>query len=178
MFEWLNQNKLKLNVKKTKCMIINSRRRLSDVQVFINGDEIERVDCMKYLGVMIDSKLTLNENAIYACKKLAKKIGLFGRIAKNLTFVARMNVYNRSIISPHFDFCSSLLMSSNQQCRAKLQRLQNRAIRVILRCSKYTSTALMYEALNIMNVKPRLFFNTLKMVYKIKHGLVWIGIHL
>lgn len=120
--------------------------------MFINGERIEMVNSMKYLCVMIDSKLTLNENALYVCKKLAKKIGLFGRIAKNLTFSARMNVC-RSIISPHFDFCSSLLMSSDQQSRTKIQRLPNRAIRVVLRCSKYTNTALMYETLDIMNVK-------------------------
>lgn len=169
--DWLNSNKLKLNVKKTKCMLINNKSGFNDVDVLIDGEKIEKVNNFKYLGIMIDRKLTLNENVNFVCKKLAKKIGFFGRIAKNLTFVARVNVY-KSIIAPHFDFCSSLLLQTSQHCLNKLQRLQNRAIRVILRCSRYSNTEMMYEALHLMNVRQRLVFNTLKLVFKIKNGMV------
>lgn len=168
---WLDSNKLKLNVQKTKCMLINSRSRLNDVEVFINDEKIERVYSFKYLGVMIDHKLTMNENIQFVCKKLAKKIGFFSRIARNLTFAARLNVY-KTIILPHFDYCSSLLMSTNQQYLTKLQRLQNRAIKIVLRCSKFTRSTSLYEALDCMNVRQRLKFNTAKLIFKIKHGLV------
>lgn len=102
---------------------------------------------------------------------MAKKIGFFGRIAKNLTFAARLNVY-KSIIASHFDFCASLLLPTTQECLNKIQCLQNRAIRIILQCRRYTSTSWMYNVLELMNVRQRLTFNTLKLVFKIKHGLV------
>lgn len=152
-------------------MLINNRSRQSDVEVLINGERIERVYNFKYLGVMIDHKLTMNENIQFVCKKLAKKIGFFSRIARNLTFSARLNVY-KSIISPHFDYCSSLLLPTSQQNITKMQRLQNRAMKIVLRCGKFTTSNTLYEVLDCMNVRQRLQFNTLKLIFKIKHGLV------
>lgn len=37
-------------------MLINNKNKSNDVEVFINGDKIEKVQSFKYLGVMIDHK--------------------------------------------------------------------------------------------------------------------------
>lgn len=42
----------------------------------------------------------INESARYVCKKVAKKIGFFGRIAENLTFAAKITVYKSIILHP------------------------------------------------------------------------------
>lgn len=169
---WLNINKLKLNVKKTKSMLVNKKNgSIDDVQLTMNGETLEKVECIKYLGVMIDCKLNLNDNINYVCKKVAKKIGCMGRVSKNLTPSARLNVY-RSIIAPHFEFCSSLLFAANKGQMDKMQKLQNRALRVILRCSRDTSIHVMLGKLQLMSVKQRIFVGTMKMIFKIKHGLV------
>lgn len=168
---WLNLNKLKVNVDKTKCMIIRKNNVRADVVIRLCGETIENVECIKYLGVVVDRKLTLNDNVLFVVKKVAKKINFFGRIAKNLTFAARVQVH-KSIISPHFDYCATLLFSANREYIKKLQTLQNRALRVILKCNRYTRSTKMLEALQLMNVSQRIRMVTLRMVYKIKHGLV------
>ena len=52
---WLRINCLTLNSKKTKCMLIGSKRRLKKSKLNLNhlGTEIEQVDSFKYLGVFI-----------------------------------------------------------------------------------------------------------------------------
>lgn len=52
---WLNVNKLKLNIDKTKFMVINSRKNsdLDNICIVIDGSEVERVIQFKYLGVII-----------------------------------------------------------------------------------------------------------------------------
>lgn len=72
--DWLSVNKLKLNIKKTKCMLINNKDKTIDFEIIINGVKIENVQSFKYLGVIIDNKLSLNENVLNVCKKVAKKI--------------------------------------------------------------------------------------------------------
>jgi hypothetical protein len=65
---WCKENYLDLNVKKTKEMVIDFRRNPDSVPVlFIDGTKVERVGEYKYLGTIIDSKLTFtpNTNAIH-----------------------------------------------------------------------------------------------------------------
>jgi hypothetical protein len=61
--DWLKFNKLKFNVSKTKFMIIDSERSSATDQALltIDGDQIEEVQSMKYLGVQIENKLAFKE---------------------------------------------------------------------------------------------------------------------
>ena len=59
---WLNADKLSLNIGKTKFMIIGSRQRMSvthsDIAIMIRDREINRVDVINSLCVYIDSHLS------------------------------------------------------------------------------------------------------------------------
>jgi len=57
--DWFKVNKLSLNVKKTN-YILFGRKFLTPSgahNVFIDGQQIDRVQCTKFLGVFIDEKL-------------------------------------------------------------------------------------------------------------------------
>lgn len=168
---WLKANKLKINEQKTKVMQLQGGRGINSVNLTINGVELETVNCIKYLGIMIDNKVNLKENIQLVCKKVARKIGLFSRISKNLTYKARVSVY-KSIIAPHFDYCASLLLIANKSEMDKMQKLQNKAMRIILRCRRDTNIKSMLDKLAIMSVKQRIWFQTLKLVHKIKNEMV------
>ncbi len=63
--QWLNMNKLTLNMKKTKFMIFGSRtglRLCGNIPIIINGDAIEQVSEFKYLGVYLDETLTFEKH--------------------------------------------------------------------------------------------------------------------
>lgn len=170
---WLNANKLKLNVAKTKYMVINNRKKsdMDDICVSIAGSEIDQVSVYKYLGMMIDNRLNMKAHIEYASKKIAKKVGFLARISRRLPMQHRILLY-KSIIAPHFEYCPSVLFTCDENQIAKLQKLQNRAMRVILRCKRSTSIELMADALCLMTVKQRLVFQTMLMVFRIKHQMV------
>jgi hypothetical protein len=88
---------------------------------------------MKYLGVEIDEKLNFKRHVDTKLKKMGKKVGFLGRIQEKLTKTAKMTIYN-SIISPHQDFCSSILFLFNEEDLNRLQVIQNGAMKKILRC--------------------------------------------
>lgn len=68
--EWLKWKKLQLNIAKTKCMVVTTRRTI-DCRgcVLMDGGLVERVETMKYLGVMLDDKLNFNEHIDYTIRK-------------------------------------------------------------------------------------------------------------
>ena len=137
----------------------------------MHGEELELVNDIKYLGVLIDYNLDFKQNVDYVCKKVAKKVGVLSRLASNLTMGARISIY-KAIIAPHFDYCSSLLFLSNQSAFDRLQILQNRVMRTVLKCRKLTPISFMLEALDWLSVKQRVYATTLTFVYKLRRGLL------
>lgn len=171
MYKWLNMNKLKLNTEKTKWMLINRKgpNHTCD-RIQIGKEKIEKVKQIKYLGVIIDDKLTFNQQIEATIKKVASKTNFMSRIKKKLTFETKKIIYN-SIILPSLDFCSTIYMSYTQAHINNLQKLQNRALRLILNCEYGTRTKFMLNELNMMSVKQRWIFNVLVFVYKMKNNL-------
>ena len=66
--QWCRENNLKLNVSKTKELVIDFRRgEVPPPPLVIAGDTVERVDSFKFLGTILSSTLSweLNSNNIY-----------------------------------------------------------------------------------------------------------------
>ena len=168
---WLENNRLKLNITKTKSMLIanqNSMKYFRDngLAFDIQGNSLDIVSEIKYLGVIIDSSLSFKRHIDYICKKISKKIGVLRRVSWYLSITSRKLVYN-SIILPHFTYCSTILYMANQTDLNRLQKLQNRAMRVILKCSIYTSISGMLDCLKWLNISQFIVYNVLIFIHKI-----------
>ena len=72
--DWLKFKKLKLNIGKTKYLIISSRVNIDNFRILIDSETIDRVREIKYLGVIIDDNLTLKYHIYNVIKKIAKNL--------------------------------------------------------------------------------------------------------
>lgn len=77
----------------------------------------------------------------------------------------------KSLISPHIEYCSTILFNLNQNEICKIQKLQNKAMRITLKCNRYTPIKLMLEVLNFMSIRQRVIFKTLDFIFKIKNKI-------
>ena len=77
---WLKANKLSLNVQKTFYMVFHrARMKNKDFDtsiVCMNGIKLERTDCFKYLGVILDSNITWTQHISYIKKNFLKVLAL------------------------------------------------------------------------------------------------------
>lgn len=112
----------------------------------------------------------MKANIDYVCKKVGRKYVLMCRLGKYLTPWSKITIY-KSMISPHFDYCASLLFLANDGDLIQLQKLQNKIMRVILCCKRDTSTLWMLETLQWQSIRQRIIFNTLVMIHKVKCGI-------
>ena len=72
---------------------------------------------------------------------------------------------------PYFDQCSTVWSYMCKNHILRLQRLQNRAMRIILRLDKRAHVDPMLKKLNLLSVNQRLEYNTCIMMYKILHNI-------
>lgn len=172
LYEWLCGNKLKLNISKTKYMIIGNKNtsNLRD-KLYINNIEIERVKEMKYLGLILDEKLNFSSNCDYMEKKVSKKIGFMKR---SCTFVKRQYkiiVYS-TIIEPQFTYCASIIFLCTVTDLKRLQTLQNKAMRFILKKRLDTRIIDMLNELNWLSVYQACIYYTLILIFKMKNDML------
>ena len=85
----------------------------------------------KSLGVHIDQNLSWECHIQSICKKIASALGAVKRIRHLIPFNVLINVYD-SLIQPHFDYCNVVWTNCGIGLSDKLQRLQNRAARILM----------------------------------------------
>lgn len=171
LVKWLNSNQLKINLSKTVFMLIRNRRSKLNNKCIIKleDNQIKEVVETKYLGIIIDNFLSFDNNANYVANKFAKKINVLYRLNHNVSNYTTSMIY-KSIVAPHIDYCSSLMINYSQQKLDILQKLQNRAMRIILGVNKYTPIKDMLNALNWLSIRQRMIFNTCILIFKMVNG--------
>ena len=169
----MTSNRLILNQSKTKGLLFGTRQLLqtsSDyiLQIQAQGKDIERVTKFNYLGVMLDEQLHWKEHTDSICNKVNKRLGLLARIRSCLTLRAAKCVYN-TLIEPILCYTDTVWDELSATSRKTLQRLQNRAARIVLRrdSSKDTFNVLGWAGLETQRKRHKCV-----LVYKCLNNLV------
>ena len=138
---WLNGNKLSLNVAKTHSMLMSTKQKGSSLrsrnealELKIRENELEVVQKTEYLGVQIDCNLDWKEQIKAVSTKVSRAIG-FLKHAKSLLPVASLKTLYTGIVEPHFRYCCSVWGCAGSTYINQLQKLQNRAARMITNSS-------------------------------------------
>ena len=79
--EWFKANKLSLNISKTKYTFFHPQRKNDEIPLKlpilqINKTKIDRVECIKFLGVLLDECLTWRKHISCIENKISKNIGI------------------------------------------------------------------------------------------------------
>ena len=141
-------------------------------EILLGGVRIERVTKFEYLGVTLDQHMIWHEQVESIGKKVAKRLGILSRIRYYLTLEAANSIYN-TMIQPIFDYDTSWGVLS-EVCKNELQRLQNRAARIVLRRNR-TENCL--SSLNWLHLSTRMKIHRCILVFKILNNCVPVYIN-
>ena len=80
--KWLDGNRLSLNIDKTNFVVFHSPHKKIDDPVVIRfgRKKIRRENCVKFLGILLDSNLSWKYHVNELSKKLSRTIGIFYKI--------------------------------------------------------------------------------------------------
>ena len=102
---WLQTNKLTINVSKSHYMIFHRRRRKIDINnPSLNNTVLQRVNYTKFLGVIIDDGLKWTNHIAYVKNKIAKGFGIILRARKFFNRKTLLNLYH-AFIFPYLIYC-------------------------------------------------------------------------
>jgi len=153
MAVWLRANKLAVNISKTKYMIFRMKgkkvEQFPDIvynenepnQTFDNSlvtvleryyDNHPSRECRYYklLGINLDEHLTLDAHVDHICSKLTKYLYCIKQ-AKNIVSLNGMKSLYFALIHSHLTYCTSILSGITLANRARIEKVQKKAIRIM-----------------------------------------------
>ena len=83
--EWLNVNRLSLNIDKTKLLIFHSKKKkvvYDDISIKLNKIKLIPTDNVKYLGIFLDKNLAWDYQIKQLSKKLSRVNGVLYKLRK------------------------------------------------------------------------------------------------
>ena len=108
-------------------------------------------------------------------ERWSSAIGALRRIRSLISQSTAVQIYN-ALIQPHFDYCSPVWDGSSYLCE-KLQKLQNRAARVILQANCEVNSSLLLETLKWDQLSLRRRKHKAIMMFKSLNGLAPVCLH-
>lgn len=132
--KWAENNKIRFNKKKSQVMLVSRKkpRSVQKLNIYLGNGKIEQTSTIKYLGVLIDSRLTYNQHIQLITEKAQKLIHSLSRSAY-INWGLRSDVISiiyRGAILPLISYgvsvwIKALNVKSNIRRLTRIQRLIN-----------------------------------------------------
>ena len=165
---WLNLNKLSLNIDKSSFMIFTRKKLSMYSTVSMNGRALNRIYETTFLGVYIDSDLSWKVHVNYIKKKIAKGIGILSKARKTLNSQSLLTLYY-SFIYPYLSYCIEIWGACFNTYINRLFLQQKRIVRMISNCKRFTHTSPLFKKLRILTISKLYTYRTLLFWYKFEN---------
>jgi len=171
---WCDTNKLSINTSKTNYMIVKSaRKRDGQINIKIPTDynseiSIERKNCIKYLGVMIDDSISWKQHISFVCSRISRNTGIIAKLRHFLSVNQLKQIYY-NLIYPYLSYAIMAWGSAYTSHITKIQSKQNHIIRLIFFATTYgkdtASAKPLLNLLDVLTVKNVYYLHVLKFMH-------------
>ena len=163
---WLKINKLSLNINKTHfIMFQRGKSTMSIPDIIIDNQPIDKVEKTKFLGVVIDSKLSWKSHICLVAGKLSKSIGMIIKAREYLNRSALLTLYY-SFVYPYLTYCNHVWGCTYYTNLKQLFILQKKALRIMCGKRKRDSTENIFSELKILKFTDINAYLTGRFMYK------------
>ena len=169
---WMQGNKLSLNVSKTQSMLICTKAKHQKLKMAgdnlclnIRGNGLDAVQKVKYLGVQVDDSLDWKDQIKAMSSKVSKALGLLKHAKKFLPASSLRSLY-LSIVEPHFRYCCSMWECCGSSTLLQLQKLQNRAARILTNSTFDAPSSPLIRSLDWMTIADLISFESQQLAFK------------
>ena len=171
VLNWFELNEMKANDSKCHLIVANENKRkyTSKNLIYLQNAFLEDEDIVKLLGVYIDKDLSFGQHVNGLIKKGNQKLHALMRISRFLS-ADKLKLAMKTFIESQFNYCPLLWMCHNRTINGKINRLHERALRVVYKDNKLTFEELLDKDKSFTIHERNLQKLAIEM-YKIKHNL-------
>ena len=167
--KWLNSNKLSLNVNKSNFILFSNKKVEHELNIILDGKSLERVESTKFLGVIVDERLSWKQHIKYVKSKVSKAIGIITLCRKYFNCSTLVNLYY-AFVYPLLTYNIEVWGSAAQIHLSYLLKLQKRGVRIMTNSPSRAHTKDLFKRLEILPL-PKLYeMKLLLFLYKYRNS--------
>ena len=155
---WLSRNRLQMNVKKCSYTVFASKPWPEKYKFKLCGQFVGREDSPKFLGVVLDERLSFNRHVQHVKDKCASRLNVIKIISHKswkLNTNTLVSVY-RALIGSIIEYAAFISPTLSVSLAKDLQVIQNKAMRVIFRQPYDCPTNTLLDLSGLPRVSDRL----------------------
>ena len=165
---WFDENDLQANPEKFQFTLFG-KKKYEQLQISLDTHILTPMQEIKILGVTFDRDLTFSSHITKMCKRASSQLNALKRISYYLDIDSRLAAY-KSFIKCIFEYCPIVWMFCSIGNRTKLDKLQERALRIVYLDNTSTYEQLLCKA-NLQSLSEIRLKCMLIEVYKSFNGL-------
>ena len=167
VLEWVNANKLSLNILKTNYMLFSNTLRDLPGDILIDGTPLTKVSSSRFLGLTFDDKLNWKSHTLNICKTISRNIGIMNKLKYFFPSSTLCTLYF-SLVLPYLNYCIMAWGNSSQFHIDKITTLQKRALRIMHNTHIRAHTDPLFLKSKILKFSDLFYFQTGQFMYKLK----------
>mgnify|MGYP001554836917 CR=1 FL=1 len=170
---WCKNNRININLTKTKYMIFNNKTsaRTNYPNLYIDNTQIELVPFLKFLGLTIDEKLKWSEHTKSVKIKIAQGTHALSAIQNKSNIYIRKMIYN-SLIHSHLTYGTLLWGNTCKKYTNPLFKAQKKALRKIENVPHTTHTAPLFTKHQILTLEKIYQHQTILLMHNFQNALL------
>jgi hypothetical protein len=143
----------------------------SNINVNTEGVPIDIVKETKFLGILLDNRLTWKSHTAYISKKIAKSIGILSRARKLLNRETLRQLYF-AFLYPYLNYCLIIWGNAPATTTFPIFKLQKRALRIVFNLKGRDSTQVACRNSKLLRLPELYTLSVLTFMYKFKNHLL------
>ena len=167
---WAKENCMEINCSKTQATLFSLSTTKENTSLKLNEEKIPQVDNPKFLGVTLDTRLTWKPHLEATAAKSTRKLSLLKKLA-GTTWGADGKILNRvytGAVRPIMEYATTSWATASNTNKAKLDRVQNIALRAITGGMKTTPIKEMQKRADIEPLENRRELKVLTQTEKLR----------
>ena len=166
---WMKQNKLFLNFEKSNFMIFSKKlNKDANFSIKLGDVGLKRVNETKYLGVILDDKLSWEPHLKHLKNKLIRQCYALHKIKDFININILKQVYY-TLIYPHLQYAITAWGNTNKTYLQTIFIMQKSILKIILSKPKRTESTPLFKELGFLKLEDIYKFQIGKMMHKINN---------
>ena len=166
IIDFFAKSQLVVNKQKTEYIVFSTRKRLTNTVLNVDNERIAESNSVKYLGVIIDSKLKFDGEVKKILQRMACGIKVLNILSKSLPEKTKVLLLNAIVIS-HLHYSALILIGLQKSLLTTLEKQLNWGIKSIFNRRKYDRSTDLKLRNKILPVSFLLKYLLLKIFYSL-----------
>ena len=173
--DWLLANKLSVHyIKKSQYMLINKNNntRINDEFELLMGNHvIARTNCYRYLGILVDDRLSWTEHINEVCSKLSQVAGTIFKVRNILSKQALMLIYH-SLVGTKLRYGLICWATAHKFLLKKVNVIHNKIVTYLTFKKRCTRPCPLYQQLKVLPLGILIEIEYGKTMYKYQNKML------